>query len=191
MKNLIKDIKEKLKIEGGFYIDAEIESYLEEINPIAYLEFFKALSGDEYAYKNAMDRISIVAKRFKGADEDELFKDTQSLAKEVYSKFYSVNCSMTTYSQENRDKVPDDRKFFINMDYSKLLDKNNFRVFNEKDIYILKELGGGEWLMDIRFITNSKDAEVKIEKIIKHGITLKYLTPENEAIASNVRKLLK
>ena len=191
MNNLIKDIKTKLNIQGGGFIDAEIESYLEDIDPSSYLEFFKALSGDDYAYKNAMDRISIVASNFKRARSDSLFKGTQTRAKETYDRFYSVNCSMTTYSQEHRDKVPNDRKFFEEMDYKSLLDKNKQKVFNESDIYILKQLGGGEWLMNIKFIINSKDAVEKIENIIKSGITKKYLTPSNESIAHNVRKLLR
>ena len=56
---------------------------------------------------------------------------------------------------------------------------------------IVNELGGGEWLMNIRFITSSKDAVSKIKNIIKNAITEKYLTPSDNAIAHNVRKLLK
>lgn len=190
MINLIKDIKSKLNIDGGSYIDAEIESYLEGILPDDYLQFFKELSGDEYAYKNAMDRISIVASKFKKHEEDSLFSGTQCLAKEVYSRLYAVNSSMTTYSQANRDKVKDDRVFFETMDYKNMVDLNNKNVLTRQDVYILKELGGGEWLMNIKFISNSSEALNKIEKIIKHAIRLKHLAPKHDAIASSVRKLL-
>ena len=185
MMNLIKDIKTKLNIDGGGFIDAEIESYLEGIKPEDYLSFFKALSGDEYAYKNAMDRIAIVSSKFKGAERDELFKETHSMAKECYDKIYALNASMTTYSQENRDKVPNDRDFFINIDYSALVDKIGAKVLTKQDLYILDELGGGEWVMNIKFITHSKEAIDKIERIIKSAITAKYLAPKHEAISSN------
>lgn len=191
MNQLVEDIKTKLNIKGGGFINAEIESYLEGVEPENYLEFFKALSGDEYEYKNAMDRIAITAKRFKEAKSDELFKESHSMAKTFYDKIYGINSSMTTYTQENRDKVPNDREFFLNLDYSKLMDKNNFKVLTKQDLYILDELGGGEWLMNIKFITNSKEAIDKIERIIKNAITSKYLAPKHEAISSNVKKLLR
>jgi hypothetical protein len=66
MKNkLIQEIKQKLNLSGGMFIDGEIESYIDEIPENKYIEFFKALSGGEYEYKNAMDRIAMTAKRFK------------------------------------------------------------------------------------------------------------------------------
>lgn len=191
MKNLIKDIKAKLNIEGGFYIDAEIESNLEGVSPDNYLEFFKSLSGNEYSYKNAMDRISIVASKFKQAEADTLFKGTQTLAKEVYTRLYGVNCSMTTYSQTNRDVIKDDRVFFETMDYKNMVDVHGKSVLTEQDIYILKELGGGEWLMNIKFITNSKDAEAKIEGIIKNAITEKYMRIDKNSISNKVQNLIK
>lgn len=189
--SLVQDIKTKLNIQGGSYIDAEIESYLEGIEPDKYLDFFKALSGDDYEYKNAMDRIAITAKRFKERKEHELFSETPTMAKECYDRFYSINASMTTYSQENRDRVPNDREFFENMDYSKMIDKHGVKVMSKQDLYILDELGGGEWLMNIKFITNSKDAIEKIERIIKTAITAKYMKPKHEAISHEVRRLLK
>lgn len=191
MNNLIQDIKTKLNIQGGGFIDAEIESYLEGIEPEKYLEFFKALSGDEYSYKNAMDRIAITAKRFKVAKTDELFKETPTMAKECYERFYTVNAQMTTYSQTNRDAIPNDREFFTNTKYSDLVDKHGAKVFSKQDLYILDELGGGEWLMNIKFITNSKEAVDKIERIIKTAITAKYMKPKHEAIDYEVRKMLR
>ena len=188
---LVNSIMNNLKIEKDIFSVGMIEDCLDGINPKQYKEFFNMLMGDEHNYLKPLDRVAKVAKHFKGSEAHEKFKDVPTLAKEAYDKFYSVNCSMTTYSQENRDKVLDDRLFFIDMVYSKLLDKNNFKVFTEQNLYILNELGGGEWLMNIRFITNSKDAISKIENIISNAITKKYLTPSGNAIAHNVRKLLK
>jgi hypothetical protein len=191
LKQLIEDIKTKLNIKGGDFINAEIESYIEEIDPSQHLEFFKALSGDEYDYKNAMDRIAITAKRFKASKSDSLFSGTRDMAKDCYSKLYTVNASMTTYTQENRDRVPNDRDFFCNMDYSAMIDKHGVKVFTKQDLYILDELGGGEWLMNIKFITNSNEAVDKIERIIKSAITAKYMKPKHEVINHEVRKMLR
>ena len=68
--------------------------------------------------------------------------------------------------------------------------KDNTKLLTKQDLYILDELGGGEWVMNIKFITNSKEAIDKIENIIKNAITEKYLAPKHEAIANGVRKML-
>ena len=175
-----------LKIEQGMFAVGMIEDSLEGIKPSEYKTFFCALMGDEHEYLKPLDRVAKVAERFKASTEDELFKDTYLIAKTFYDKIYAINANMTTYSQENRDKVPNDREFFENMDYA-----NQIKGMTEQDIYILKILGGGEWVMNIKFISNSSEAIAKIEKIIKNAITEKYLGNKHEAIAHNIRKMLK
>lgn len=187
---LVNSILNNLRIEKDMFSVGMIEDAIEGISPKQYKEFFNALMGDEHDYLKPLDRVAKVSKHFKGTEEAELFKDTQDIAKTFYDKIYGVNASMTTYSQEHRDKVPNDREFFENMDYTSLTDKNKFKVFTKKDLYILDELGGGEYIMNIKFITNSSEALTKIEKIIKHAIRLKHLAPKYDAIASSVRKLL-
>jgi len=187
---LINSIIDNLKISSDIFSVGMIEDCLEGINPKQYKEFFNALMGDEHDYLKPLDRVAKVSNHFKGAEVDELFKDTQFIAKAFYDKIYSVNASMTTYSQENRDKVPNDREFFGNMDYKILTDKDMFKVFTKKDLYILDELGGGEYIMNIKFITNSNEAISKIEKIIKHAIRLKHLTLKHDVIANSIKKLL-
>ena len=64
MKELIKEIKIKLNIEGGVYIDAELESIIKEIEPKNYLEFFMELSGT-HEYAKPIDRVANVAKKYR------------------------------------------------------------------------------------------------------------------------------
>ena len=175
-----------LKIEQGMFAVGMIEDSLEGIKPSEYKTFFSALMGDEHEYLKPLDRVAKVAERFKASKTDELFKDTHTMAKTFYDKIYAINASMTTYSQENRDKVPNDREFFENMDYA-----NKVKGITKQDLYILDELGGGEWVMNIKFISNSSEAVNKIENIIKNAITLKHLTPKHDAISHKVRGLLK
>ena len=190
-EQLIKSVTTNLKIEGDMFSIGMIEESIKDIKPEQYIDFFNMLMGDEHSYLKPLDRVAKVAKHFKHSMSDELFKDTPTMAKDCYDKFYAINAQMTTYSQENRDKVPNDREFFNNTDYKMLKDKHGADVFTKQDLYILDELGGGEWLMNIKFITNSKDAVEKIEKIIKSAITAKYMKPKHEAISHEVRKMLR
>ena len=187
---LVNSILNNLKIEKDIFSVGMIEDALEGINAKQYAEFFNELMGDSHEFLKPLDRVSKVAKHFKSAEADTLFKDTHLRAKETYTRFYGVNCSMTTYSQTHRDVVKDDRVFFETMDYKNMEDVHGKVIFTELDMYILKYLGGGEWLMNMKFITNSQEVEKKIENIIKNGITKKYLTPKHEAIANNIKKLL-
>lgn len=189
---LVNSIMNNLKIEKDMFSVSMVEDCLEGIAPTQYKAFYNALMGDEHEYLKPLDRVAKVAKQFKGTRSDELFKDVQSTAKSFYDKIYTINASMTTHSQENREAIPNDREFFENMDYSALINKaDNSKILNKQDLYILDELGGGEWVMNIKFITNSSEALGKIEHIIKNAITLKHLTPKHDAIASNIKGLLK
>ena len=171
---LIEDIKTKLNIKGGVFIDMEIEDHIKHIDQSQYLEFFKALSGDEFGYKNPMDRIAIVASRFKKQKEDNLLAGTRDQAKEMYDKFYSECCAMLDYCRDNRDKVENDREFFLKTPYNALKRKDGSKTYTDREVWVLKALGAGEWLIEIRFQDNSKAVVDKIEKIIKDAITTKY-----------------
>ena len=173
MKTLVAEIKQKLGIDGGMYIDAEIESYIQHIDKSKYFEFFKALSGS-HEFAKPIDRIANVAKRFENNETSKLLAGVREQAKAMYDKLYAENCAMTDYAQANRDKVPNDRDFFVNMDYSKLKRKDGTPTYTKKELYVLTELGGGSWLCDIRFAQNSNDIVNKIESIIKNAITTKY-----------------
>lgn len=185
-QQLINSIVSNLGIKEDTFSIGMIEDSLEGVEPQQYKEFFNMLMGDTHEYLKPLDRVAKVAERFKASKKDELFKDTHTMAKTFYDKISTINADMTTYSQANRDAVPNDREFFENFNYAK-----DIKGFTEQDIYVLKELGGGTWVMNIKFISNSSEAIKKIEKIIKTAITAKYLQPKHDAIASNIKGLLK
>jgi len=188
---LINSITKNLRIDSDIFAVGMIEDAVEGIDPKQYKEFYNMLMGDDHDYLKPLDRVAKVAKHFKHARSNELFAEAHGMAKACYDKFYDVNAEMTTYSQNNRDLVPDDRKFFEELDYKNLMDKHGAKIFTAQDLYVLDELGGGDWLMGIKFITNSGEAVAKIEKIIKTAITAKYMKPKHEAISHEVRKMLK
>ena len=45
INKLLQDIKSKLNIQGGTFVDAEILDHLNTIDKEDYLDFFKSLSG--------------------------------------------------------------------------------------------------------------------------------------------------
>ena len=189
MIELIKDIKQKLNIDGGFYIDAEIEESIKHIDKSKYFEFFQALSGN-HEFSKPMDRIANVAKKFQDNKDNLLLAGTKQQAKDMYDKFYAENCSMTSYTQLNRDKVPNDREFFESVKYAELKRKDGTKTYSPQELYVLNELGGGSWLIDIRFLPNTQVAISKIEKIIKTAIITKY--SDGVAIGSpKVMKMIK
>jgi hypothetical protein len=188
MQNFIQDIKTKLNIKGGIYIDAEIEDYINEIDTSKHLEFFKALSGGEYEYKNAMDRIAMTAKKFKNEKTDNLLAGTHDQAKEMYNKFYSECCSMLDYTCKNREKHPSDTEFFLNMPYDELKRKDGTQTYTKQELYVLNALGGGEWLLGIRLALSTKDIIDKIERVIREATLTKY--SNQPAISYEVKKML-
>lgn len=190
MQDFIDDIKTKLNIKGGRFIDAEIEEHISSIDKSQHLEFFKALSGDEHQYKNAMDRISIVAKRFKNAKTDNILAGTREQAKAMYDKFYYESCAMLDYIQENRDKVPNDREFFKNVPYGELKRTDGSPAYTKQELFVMNALGGGEWLMDIKLAPSSKDVIDKIEKIIREAVLTKY-NNQNSIESTRVVQMLK
>lgn len=193
MKVLIAEIKKKLGIDGGYYIDAEIEDYIQNVDKSQYLEFFKALSGS-HEFSKPIDRIANVAKRFTSKKKDLILAGTHEQAKAMYDKFEREHSLMTDYTQDNRDKVPNDREFFVNVDYSKV--KRKFKdsddyenVYTKQELYVLNELGGGAWLYDIRFKQNSSEIVDTIEKIIKDAKIEKHLK-QNAIESKKVMKLV-
>ena len=188
---LVNSITKNLRIDEDMFAVGMIEDAVEGINPEQYKEFYNMLMGDDHDYLKPLDRVAKVAKHFKHSKSDELFAEAPTMAKECYERFYTVNAQMTTYSQNNRDAVPNDRDFFVGMDYKELKDRHGAAVFSKRDLYVLDELGGGEWLMNIKFIVNSKEAVSKIESIIKTAIILKHAKPKHEAISHEVREMLR
>lgn len=188
MNQLIEDIKTKLNIKGGVFIDMEIEDYIKHIDPSQYLEFFKDLSGDGFGYKNPMDRIAMTAKKFKQARTDNLLSGTREQAKAMYDKFYRESAAMLDFTCKNRNKYPSDREFFRSVDYSSLRRKDGGDAYTRQEIYVLNELGAGDFLLGIRLALSSKEVIDKIESVIKKAVMTKY---DQQTISNNVTKMLK
>jgi hypothetical protein len=187
-KSLIEELMLTLKIPQGNFNYSTIEDEIRHIQNDNLKEFYKTvMSADSFG--NGMKAIIESAKKFK-PQEDDLLKGTHQKAKDMYNKFYSENCSMTNYTQANRDKVKNDREFFENMKYEDLEKNDGTKTYNAQELYVLNELGGGTWLIDIRFLPNTQVAISKIEKIIKTAIITKYSTSaiENKRVRSLVGK---
>lgn len=188
MSQLIEDIKTKLNIKGGVFIDMEIEDYIKDIDQSKHLEFFKALSGGDFDYKNPMDRIAMTAKKFKQERTDNLLAGTHEQAKMMYDKFYGQCCAMLDYTQKNRDRHPNDREFFKGLPYEILEQVDGTKTYTKQELYVLNELGGGEWLIGIRLALSSKEVIDKIEAVIKKALTTKY---SSQAISHDIKKMIR
>lgn len=188
MQNFIQDIKTKLNIKGGIFIDGEIESYINEIEPSRHLEFFKALSGGEYEFKNAMDRIAMTAKKFKTEKTDNLLAGTREQAKDMYHKFYCECCIMLDYTCANREKHPNDTVFFTTLQYDTLRRKDGTPTYTKQELYALNQLGAGEFLLGIRLALSSKEIIDKIERVITDAVMTKY--SNKQTISHEVKKVI-
>jgi len=184
---LIKALVTGLKLDDNIFNYQTVAEEIELIQEQHFMDFYKKVMSAE-TFGNGLKAIIKVSKLFK-PQEVNLLAGTKDLAKKMYDKFYSENCSMTTYTQENRDKVPNDREFFESTSYENLKRTDGTKTYSAQEIYVLNELGGGSWLMDIRFLPNTQVAINRIESIIKTAIITKYeksVAIENPA----VRKML-
>lgn len=124
--------------------------------------------------------------------KDELFDDVPALADAMYKKFYAQNAGMLDFCRANRNKIPSDREFFKYTNYKALKNVLGEKVYTEKELYVLKKLGGGEFLLSIKDYATSTAVIDKIEAIIRGVITRKYLTVNsgNALESSRVKALL-
>ena len=60
------------------------------------------------------------------------------------------------------------------MKYESLKNTDGSNTYDKKELYVLNELGGGSWLIDVRFYQNSKEVIDRIEAIIKNAMIAKY-----------------
>lgn len=102
MKTLISEIKQKLGIEGGIYIDAEIEDAISHIDRSQYFEFFKSLSG-EYSFLKPMDRIAKVADKYRPAADNQ----NEAEAERLIEYCRAVNNSVFDDSQKYKTQFSD------------------------------------------------------------------------------------
>lgn len=131
---LITDIKAKLSIPSGTFIDAEIAEYIFTIQPSQYAEFFKALSGEEYSFKKGIDRVAIVAKRFTPQSDHE-----------------SEACVIATLMHDI-NKIVIQESISKGEDYYRLMMALNVRKsfhLTDKQAYVLNEIGGRDTIIKI------------------------------------------
>ena len=146
---LIEDIKSKLNLQGGDLINAEIESFVIQLNPKQYIEFFNALTGDEYKFLKGMDRIKIVFKKLYGSQETNLEND----AKVIATMMHDVHKLVASESQMK------------GCDY-----------VTEKQAYAMNQVGGKEIIMRINTIDPIWLEKVIIEALQKYGREEKMIT---------------
>lgn len=148
---LITEIKAKLSIPSGTFIDAEIAEYIAPLQPSQYQEFFKALSGEEYAFKKGIDRVAIVAKRFTPQSDHE------AEARVIASLMHDINKIVINESQSKGEG------------YFELMMALNIRKsfqLSDKQSYVMNEIGGREAIMKIN-ITEPNTLERRIIESLK------------------------
>ena len=157
MKNqLIQDIKSKLKIVGGHFVDAEISDYISNIPPAKYKEFFKDLSGDEFSFKNGLDRVKIVSERYTNTPKNDFIAE----AKEIVSLMHSINKTALKEAEAKGDG------------YIQIMASMNIRVtfgLTDKQAHIINEIGGREYIMKVNETEpNSLERKV-VEQLEKYA----------------------
>ena len=172
-KSMIEELMLTLKIPQGNFNYSMIEDEISHIPTEQLKEFYKQVMNSE-SFGNGMKAIISTAHEFKSKRTDNLLAGTNSQAKAMYDKFYGQCCSMLDYTQKDRNKTPNDREFFINMKYESLKNTDGSNTYDKKELYVLNELGGGSWLIDVRFYQNSKEVIDRIEAIIKNAMIAKY-----------------
>lgn len=136
LDKFISDIKLKLKIEGGYYVDAEITDYIKNINPLQYKQFFKDLSGDEFQYKNGLDRVKIVSERYANVNKSDMDLE----AEVICSLLHSINKTALHEAEAKGEG------------YKQIMASMNIRVtfsLSDMQAWVINEIGGRNFIMDI------------------------------------------
>ena len=186
---LVKALTRGLKIDNDIFAIETVREATESIDEEKYMQFYKDVMKED-TYGNGIKAILKISEAYKKRDIAVLTQNSRQLAKEMYDKFYAENCVMTDYTQNNREKIANDRLWFESIDYSKLKRSDGTSTYTKQEIYVLNELGGGGWLCDIRFAINSNDVVDKIEKIINTTIVTKYEKNDNAIESKKVMKML-
>jgi len=148
INKFVKDIKAKLNIHGGSFIDGEIADYVMMLEPQQYKEFFKSLSGDNFDYKKGMDRIPIAIERFVSIEKI----DYTAEAKAIASKMHEINRTVSKVSYDNKN---DCRATIAHLNI-----RATFHL-SDKQAEIMEELGGREFILIVNQ-TEPNDLETKI-----------------------------
>jgi len=185
-QELSKAIVSSLKIDANPFNYETINEAIDQVPIEKYMEFYKeVLKVDSYG--NGIKAVLDISEKYKSEKTDRLLEGTREQAKAMYDKFYAECCSMLDYTAKSREKHPSDREFFINVPYKQLERTDGTKTYTDKELYVLNELGGGEWLIGIRLALSSKEVIDKIEAVIKKALTTKYNQP---AISYEVKKMI-
>jgi len=157
MKNqLIQDIKAKLKIVGGHFVDAEISDYIANIPPAKYKEFFKDLSGEEFSFKNGTDRVKIVSERYTNTPKSDFIAE----AKEIVSLMHSIN---KTALKEAEARGIGYVQFMAGLKI-----RETFGL-SDKQAHVINELGGRKYIMDINTTEPNSLEHKVVEQLEKYS----------------------
>ena len=189
-EEFIKGLIETLKIPATAFNIAIVADEIENISNNNLKYFYKEVVCVE-SYGNGMKAIIQTAENYKPVTELSLkLSNSRNEAKNMYDKFYAQQSAMLEYTQINRSKISNDREWFKKIDYAKLKNRDGSQTYSKQELYVLNELGGGEFLLNLRFALNSSHIVAKIKKIIDKAITTKY--SGTKAIESKrVTKMLK
>lgn len=172
-RELIKSLANRLNLVDDIYAIDTIKEKMELIEDNQCLDFYQSVVCKN-TFGNGLKAFLNTIEEFNSIKIDNLLDGTREQAKAMYDKFYEQCYAMLDYVKKDRNKTPNDREFFINMPYNKLKNRDGSMTYTKQELYVLNEIGGGGWLIDIRFYTNSKTIVDRIEKIISNAKISKY-----------------
>ena len=182
-EEFIKSLLETLKIPATAFNIATVSDEIACIPNDKLREFYKEVLIAE-TYGNGMKAILQTAESYKPQSELSLkLLNSRSEAKEMYNKFYSQCTGMMDFTRANRNKYPNDKKFFENMNYAELKQSDDTKTYSKRELYVLEQLGGGKWLMNIKLADNSKVVIDKIQRVIDKAIKHKIKSIESKRVS--------
>lgn len=182
-----KAIYVALKIEQNIFSMSAVESALVGVEDEDLLQLFQYTLSVE-AYGNGLKAFTNAVEKLKNEKKEELFSKTRATAEQMYTKFYTQSCQMFDYLRLNRGLNPVDRDFFYGQNFENLKNKNGEKTFTKQELYVLKALGAGQFLMHISYYLSKKDVIDKIENVIQNGLAQKYLLSKSQKTLENEEK---
>ena len=180
---LVKALIKGLKLDDNIFNYEVVNEELDAVPENSYMDFYKEVMSFE-SYGNGLNAIIKISEKYQAKKTDNLLAGTRDQAKDMYDKFYCESRAMLDFVYNNREKYPTDRDFFNAVDYSKLTRKDGSEAYTKQELYVLNELGGGEFLIGIRLALSSTEVIDKIEAVIKKAVMTKY---DNHAISHNAK----
>ena len=130
---LVKALTRGLKIDNDIFAIETVREATESIDEDKYMQFYKDVMKED-TYGNGMKAILKISEAYKKRDIAILTQNSRQLAKSMYDKFYAENCTMTDYTQNNREKIANDRLWFESIDYSKLKRSDGTSTYTKQEI---------------------------------------------------------